>query len=313
MRILLANPRGFCAGVEMAINSLELALRRFGAPLYVYHQIVHNTYLVERFRARGAHFVNCLSEVPLNGTVLYSAHGVSPEVRREAKERRLTVIDTTCPLVTKVHNEAKRFASKGYRIVLIGEPEHDEVVGVTGEAQDAIQVVNSVDDVEGLEQNDLRPIAYLTQTTLSNIAIQPIKNTLQQRYPDIISPRKDDICFATQNRQNAVRSLASKAQLALIIGSQHSSNSRNLARVAREEGVRAKMIDDPGELQPEWFGNVNTLLLTAGASVPEELVQTVVSWLKREFDAQVEEKMITNEHICFKLPSPLRGLKKVAN
>ena len=280
MRILLADPRGYCAGVEMAIKGLELALQRFGAPLYVYHQIVHNTYLVEHFSNRGAIFVDQLRDVPAGATLMYSAHGVSPRIRQEAQARALNIIDATCPLVTKVHGEAVRYARRGYTLILIGHRGHDEVVGVMGEAPGAIHLVESVDDVAALDVGQPRHIAYLTQTTLSVSDKQVIVAALRQRFPHLEKPRTDDICYATHNRQLAVRELAAEAQLALVVGSQNSANSRRLADVARSQGTPARMIDTPKELRPHWFDTVDKLLLTSGASVPECLVEETLGWLR---------------------------------
>jgi len=313
MRILLVNPRGYCAGVEMAIKSLELALQHFGAPLYVYHQIVHNTYLVERFSARGVVFVEQLQDVPVGATLMYSAHGVSPSIRQEAQARKLNVIDTTCPLVTKVHGEAVRYAHRGYTLVLVGHRGHDEVVGIMGEAPGAIYLVQSVDDVATLDVGKPKRIAYLTQTTLSVADKQDIEAALQQRFPHIEQPRKDDICYATHNRQQAVRKLAAEAQLAIIIGSQNSSNSRRLADVAQSLGTPARMIDGPEELQRHWFDTVGTVLLTSGASVPESLVDETLSWLRRHFDVTVEEQSVKQETQHFHVPPPLRHPQERTN
>ena len=313
MRILLAHPRGYCAGVEMAINSLEVALQRYGAPLYVYHQIVHNTYLVDQFTARGVVFVDSVDDVPTGGTLMYSAHGVAPDVRNAALEQRLNIIDATCPLVTKVHGEAIRYARKGYTIILIGHQGHDEIVGVMGEAPHAIKLVQSVADVETLEVSEPGRIAYLTQTTLSVAEKQHIEAALLRRFPHIEQPRTEDICYATQNRQFAVRELAPEAQLVVIIGSQHSSNSRRLADVAHEHGTPSRMIDGPEELQQHWFENVGTVLVTAGASVPEILVEETVTWLGNHFNTTVEERSVTDESQQFHLPVELRRTTVVAN
>ncbi len=312
MRILLADPRGYCAGVEMAIKGLELALQRFGAPLYVYHQIVHNTYLVEHFSSRGAIFVDQLRDVPIGATLMYSAHGVSPRIRQEAQARALNIIDATCPLVTKVHGEAVRYARKGYTLILIGHRGHDEVVGIMGEAPGVIHLVESVNDVTALEVGQPSHIAYLTQTTLGVSDKQDIVAALRQRFPHLEKPRTDDICYATQNRQLAVRKLAAEAQLALVIGSQNSANSRRLADVARSLGTPARMIDTPEELRPHWFGTVDTLLLTSGASVPECLVEKTLDWLQRHFDVTIEERSLKQETQHFHVPPPLRRIQKQA-
>ncbi len=313
MRILLANPRGYCAGVEMAIKSLELALQHFGAPLYVYHQIVHNAYLVERFSARGVVFVDHLQDVPVGATLMYSAHGVSPRIRQEAQARGLNVIDTTCPLVAKVHGEAVRYARKGYTLVLVGHRGHDEVVGIMGEAPGAIHLVQSIDDVAALDVGKPERIAYLTQTTLSVADKQDIEAALQRHFPHIEQPRTDDICYATHNRQQAVRKLASEAQLAIIIGSQNSSNSRRLADVAQSLGTPARMIDGSEELQRHWFDTVGTVLLTSGASVPESLVDETLNWLQQQFGAIIEEQSIQQETQYFHVPPQLRRPRERTN
>jgi len=294
----------------MAIKGLELALQRFGAPLYVYHQIVHNTYLIERFSARGVVFVDDLQDVPIGATLMYSAHGVSPRIRQEAQARELNVIDTTCPLVTKVHGEAVRYARKGYTLVLVGHRGHDEVVGIMGEAPGAIHLVQSVDEVADLDIGTPKRIAYLTQTTLSMTDKQDIEAALLRRFPHIEQPRTDDICYATHNRQQAVRKLAAKAQLAIIIGSQNSSNSRRLADIAQSLGTPARMIDSPDELQRHWFTTVGTVLLTSGASVPESLVDETLGWLRQRFDATVEEQSAKQETQHFHMPPQLRHLRE---
>ena len=313
MRILLAHPRGYCAGVEMAINSLEVALQRYGAPLYVYHQIVHNTYLVDQFTARGVVFVESVDDVPAGATLMYSAHGVAPDVRKAARAQQLNTIDATCPLVSKVHGEAIRYARKGYTILLIGHQGHDEIVGVMGEAPYAIKLVQSVADVETLEVSEPERIAYLTQTTLSVAEKQHIEAALLRRFPHIEQPRTEDICYATQNRQFAVRELAPEAQLVVIIGSQHSSNSRRLADVAHEHGTPSRMIDGPEELQRHWFDDVGTVLLTAGASVPEVLVEETVAWLEQRFPVTIEERFVADESQLFHLPVELRRSRETAN
>ena len=268
MKVLLASPRGFCAGVNMAIDSLELALKAFGPPLYVYHEIVHNKYVVTHFRERGVAFVDHLDEVPHGATLLFSAHGVSPAIRAAARERNLTAIDATCPLVTKVHLEAIKYAKLGYTIILIGHEGHDEVVGTMGEAPEAIVLVESPEDVAKLEVADESKIAYLTQTTLSVDDANRIITRLRERFPKIASPPKDDICYATQNRQEAVAILSDEAQLVLVLGSQNSSNSQRLAELARDRGIAAHLIDGAGDIQPEWLDGVETVLVTAGASAP---------------------------------------------
>jgi 4-hydroxy-3-methylbut-2-en-1-yl diphosphate reductase len=306
MRVVLAAPRGFCAGVNMAIEALELAIQAYGTPLYVYHEIVHNKWVVEWFRRQGAEFVNDLAEVPEGVTLLYSAHGVSPEIRRQAAERRLNAIDATCPLVTKVHLEAIRFAQLGYAILLIGHAGHDEVLGTMGEAPQAIRLVQSVADVDRLEVPDPSKVAYLTQTTLSVDDAMQIVERLRQRFPQIVGPARNDICYATQNRQDAVRVLAQESDVVLVVGSQNSSNSRRLAELARSCGVQSHLIDGPADIDPAWFSGEETVMITAGASAPEALVEACVNFLKQRFGASVETRVICQEQLRFPLPKPLR-------
>ena len=306
MKILLANPHGFCAGVVMVLRSLERALQVFGAPLYVLHEIVHNRHVVEGFRRRGVVFVDSVEEAPEGATLLYSAHGVSPQVREAARRRRLRAIDATCPLVTKVHLEAVRFAQLGYRIVLIGHAGHDEIVGTIGEAPDRILLAETPADVDRLPLRPSEPIAYLTQTTLSVDDANRVVAALRSRFPDIVGPAKEDICFATQNRQEAVRALAREADVVLVIGSRNSSNSIRLTEVAREHGAAAHLIDDVGEIDPAWFEGVETVVLTAGASAPEELVWECLEWLRERFDAEIQERTFRREEVQFPLPRDLR-------
>lgn len=308
MKVLLANPRGFCAGVNMAIESLDLALKAFGTPVYVYHEIVHNKYVVDAFRSRGAVFVDDLAEVPAGSYLLFSAHGVSPEIRRVARERQLVAIDATCPLVTKVHLEAIRFARAGFTIVLIGHDGHDEVIGTMGEAPEAIVLVETVEDVDRLEVADERRLAYLTQTTLSVDDANRIIARLKHRFPQIQGPPKEDICYATQNRQEAVRLLVQEADLALVIGSQNSSNSQRLRELAEESGCVAKLIDGPEEMDRSWFDGVNTVLVTAGASAPEVVVESCLARLREWFSGEVEHRVIRPEEVSFPLPRELRNL-----
>jgi 4-hydroxy-3-methylbut-2-enyl diphosphate reductase len=308
MNIILANPRGFCAGVNMAIESLERALAVWGSPLYVYHEIVHNRPIVERFRARGVVFVDDIAEVPAGGTVLYSAHGVAPEIRRRSAERNLRAIDATCPLVTKVHTEAVRFARDGYTIVLVGHEGHDEVVGTMGEAPANIVLVEDVEDVAALALPADAKVAFLTQTTLSVDEARVVIDALKAKYPHIVGPGKDDICYATQNRQEAVRDLVPAADVVLVLGSQNSSNSQRLAELARSAGRRAHLIDRASELRDEWFSAADTVLITAGASAPEDHVQDCVEYLRRRFGAEVESRVVREEHVSFPLPRELRVL-----
>ncbi len=308
MQIILAAPRGFCAGVHMAVNSLDLALERFGAPIYVYHEIVHNQHVVREFIRRGAIFVDDLDQVPRGATVLFSAHGVAPEVRRAAEQRDLTAIDATCPLVTKVHLEAIRFAKAGYTIVLIGHEGHDEVVGTMGEAPQAIVLVEDQEDVDRLDFPPGSKLAYLTQTTLSVDDANRIIEQLKARFPWIEGPPKEDICYATQNRQQAVRLLSRQADVVLVVGSQNSSNSQRLRELAIESGKPAYLIDGPRDLDAGWFEGAAAVLVTAGASAPESVVESVVEWLCDRFDASVRSETVREEHVVFPLPKPLRDV-----
>jgi len=307
MKILLASPRGFCAGVNMAIDTLETAIRLYGTPVYVFHEIVHNKHVVDRFVGEGAVFVNAVEEVPEGGVLLFSAHGVAPEVRRVATERRLRAIDATCPLVTKVHLEAIKYAKAGYRIMLIGHEGHDEVIGTMGQAPDAFTLVETTEEVDLLPFGPDDRLAYLTQTTLSVDDASRIINRLKDRFPQIVGPPKDDICYATQNRQEAVRLLSEGADHVLVLGSQNSSNSQRLAELARERGITAHLIDGANEIDPAWFTGNETVVITAGASAPESVVQDCVTWLKNRFGATVEERTIREEDVYFPLPKELRA------
>ena len=308
MKILLVSPRGFCAGVNMAIESLDLAIEAFGTPVYVYHEIVHNKYVVDSFRGKGAIFVEQLEDVPKGSHLLFSAHGVSPEIREVARQRKLIAIDATCPLVTKVHLEAIRFAKNGYTIILIGHEGHDEVVGTMGEAPEAILLVESVEDVDRLQVNDDARLAYLTQTTLSVDDANQIIGRLRIRFPQISGPPKEDICYATQNRQEAVRLLTSEADLVLVLGSQNSSNSQRLKELSQENGVPAHLIDGIADADTKWFEGVDSVLITAGASAPESVVSACVDFLVDRFDATVEIRSIRDEEVHFPLPRELRAL-----
>ena len=308
MKVLLASPRGFCAGVNMAIDSLELALTTFGSPIYVYHEIVHNQYVVNHFESRGVEFINEIDEAPVGSTLLFSAHGVSPEIRSQAADRKLTAIDATCPLVTKVHLEAIKYAKQGRTIVLIGHEGHDEVVGTMGEAPEAVVLVESPEDVDQLQVADPSHMAYLTQTTLSVDDTSRIIARLKERFPEIVGPPKADICYATQNRQEAVRTLSENADLTLVLGSQNSSNSQRLAELSREKGVNSHLIDGPEDIQADWFDNVNTVLVTAGASAPETVVEAVLDYLRDNHSATVEPAMVREENVSFPLPKELRQL-----
>ena len=308
MKIILANPRGFCAGVNMAIESLERALELFGTPLYVYHEIVHNRPVVERFKKRGVIFVDDISEVPNGATLLYSAHGVAPAVRAASGERNLRAIDATCPLVTKVHLEAVRFAREGYTIILIGHEGHDEVLGTMGEAPDHIRLVENKEDVQRVDLPTNEKLAYLTQTTLSVDDAQVIIDALRQRFPEIVGPSRDDICYATQNRQEAVKELVPEADVVLVLGSRNSSNSMRLTEIARDNGKPAYLIDNASEIAPHWFSGNETVLVTAGASAPEEVVEECIAYLTTHFGAAVESRTVREEHVSFPLPQELRVL-----
>jgi 4-hydroxy-3-methylbut-2-enyl diphosphate reductase len=306
VKIILANPRGFCAGVNMAIESLERALELFGTPLYVYHEIVHNRPVVERFRKRGVVFVDAVADVPEGATLLYSAHGVAPAIRAAAAERRLRAIDATCPLVTKVHLEAVRFAREGYTIILIGHEGHDEVAGTMGEAPAHIVLVQDTADVERLDLPADAKIAYLTQTTLSVDDANVIIGALERRFPQIVGPSRDDICYATQNRQEAVKELVPEVDVVLVLGSQNSSNSMRLAELAQACDKPAYLIDTVRELAAEPFTGAETVLVTAGASAPEEVVEECVAWLRQRYGATVESRTVREEHVSFPLPRELR-------
>jgi 4-hydroxy-3-methylbut-2-enyl diphosphate reductase len=309
MKIILANPRGFCAGVNMAIECLDKAISLFGPNIYVYHEIVHNKYVVERFTQQGVTFVNEIAEVPMGAILLYSAHGVSPEIRQQSHARNLHTIDATCPLVTKVHLEAVRYARDGYHIVLIGHEGHDEVIGTMGEAPASITLVETPDEVSRLVFPDGAKIAYLTQTTLSVEEASRVIAALKLRYPRIESPPKEDICYATTNRQDAVKQLAQQADVVVVLGSQNSSNSRRLKELGGSFGKRAHLIDGAEELCREWFEEANTVLVTAGASAPEIVVQDCIDWLIREYGATLKEVTTREEHVSFPLPKELRILQ----
>ncbi len=308
MKIVLAAPRGFCAGVNMAVDSLDLTLKHFGAPVYVYHEIVHNQYVVDTFRQKGAVFVDSLEEVPEGSVVMFSAHGVSPEIRAAAKARQLTTLDATCPLVTKVHLEAVKYAKQGYTIFLIGHEGHDEVIGTMGEAPEAILLIEDEDDVDRVEVADDSKLAFLTQTTLSVDDANRIIDRLRSRFPKIESPPKGDICYATQNRQDAVRTLSPDVDVVVVLGSQNSSNSARLRELAAEQGKRAFLIDGPQDLTRDDFRGDDTVLVTAGASAPESVVQETIEWLKSKFEATVETATVREESVSFPLPKPLRTL-----
>ena len=303
--VLLAGPRSFCAGVERAIEIVERALDRYGPPVFVRKQIVHNVHVVRDLERRGAVFVDEIDEVPEGALAVFSAHGVSPEVRRAAAHRQLRVIDATCPLVTKVHAEARRFARSGHSIVLVGHGGHEEVEGTTGEAPEAIRVIESANEVLELDL-DGGPVAYLTQTTLAVDEVEDVVRALRDRFPDLEGPGSDDICYATSNRQDAVRAIATECDLLLVIGSGNSSNSRRLVEVAERAGSAAKLLDDDTELDPAWLAGARTVGVTAGASAPEALVDRVVEALRRLGPVAVQERNVVDEAVQFTLPVQLR-------
>ncbi len=305
MKIILAAPRGFCAGVNMAVSSLERALEIHGAPVFVYHDIVHNNSIVEQFEKKGVVFVDDLYDVPEGSCLLFSAHGVSPAVREQAKRHQLLTIDATCPLVRKVHQEAARFSQQGYTVFLIGHAGHDEVVGTLGVVP-GIQLVESEQDVESLHAEDPAKTAYVMQTTLSVDDAMKIVDRLRGRFPNIVGPPKGDICYATQNRQQAIKELIGEADVVLVVGSPTSSNSVRLTEVARGHGCAAHLIDGPRDIREHWFSGEETVLITAGASAPESLVQQCVELLRERFGASVEERTTRDEHAYFPLPVELQ-------
>ncbi len=304
-KIVLLSPRGFCAGVVRAIDVVKIALEMYGAPIYVRKEIVHNRHVVEDLRAAGAIFVDELSEVPSGARVIFSAHGVSPAVRSEAEERGLTVIDATCPLVTKVHLEAIKFARQGYSLVLIGHKDHDEVIGTMGEVPDAMVLVETVEDVDRLDLPNPDKVAYLTQTTLSLDETRDIIGRLKERYPRITGPHSQDICYATENRQIAVKAVAPLCDLLLVVGSQNSSNSRRLVEVCEKTGVPSYLVDDERDVQTSWLDGVATVAVTAGASAPEILVQRLIQSLALHGFVAMEEIEIKEEDVRFSLPAEL--------
>jgi len=312
-KVLLAAPRGYCAGVDRAVVTVEKALDVHGGPVYVRKQIVHNKHVVEALEKRGVIFIDELSEVPEGSLVVFSAHGVSPAVHAEAKERNLKTIDATCPLVTKVHNEAKRFAKDGYKIILIGHEGHEEVEGTMGEAPDNMVLVDGLDQVEKLEVKEGEKIAWLSQTTLSVDETLETVHALKKKLPLLMDPPSDDICYATQNRQAAVKNIAPQVDVLIVVGSNNSSNSVRLVDVALEAGVKKSFrVDSRDELKKEWFAGVKSVGLTSGASVPEELVDGVLAWLSENGYGDVEEVETIEEHITFSLPVEIRKDLKAA-
>ena len=305
-KLLLAAPRGYCAGVDRAVQTVERALELHGAPVYVRKEIVHNKYVVEQLRQRGAVFVESEEDVPEGATVVFSAHGVAPSVHANAQARSLRTIDATCPLVTKVHVEAKKFAADGYTIVLIGHAGHEEVEGTMGEAPENIVLVQTEDDVDRLEAPDPERIAYISQTTLSVDETRAIINRLRERFPAIIGPRTDDICYATTNRQAAVKQLAEQCDLVLVIGSRNSSNSNRLVEVAREHGAASHLIDSEIEVREEWLSGKRVVGITSGASAPESLVQRLVDYFRARGCSDVRELEVVQEDVRFMLPKVIR-------
>ncbi|HJW64795.1 MAG TPA: 4-hydroxy-3-methylbut-2-enyl diphosphate reductase, partial [Actinomycetes bacterium] len=305
-RVLLASPRGYCAGVERAVETVELALEHYGPPVYVRKQIVHNLHVVKDLETRGAVFVEELDEVPEGATVVFSAHGVSPTVHAEARTRGLRVIDATCPLVTKVHQEARKFAAKGYDIVLVGHEGHEEVVGTMGHAPRAVHLVGDEDEAAAVEVADPERVAYLTQTTLSVDETAGVIGTLRERFPVLAGPRSDDICYATQNRQAAVKALARDCQLVLVIGAENSSNSVRLVEVARAAGCQAHLVSQASAVDPAWFEGVDTIGVSSGASAPEWLVDELVAALRERGATEVREVEVIPEDVHFALPGSLR-------
>ena len=309
MKIILANPRGFCAGVDRAISIVELALEIHGAPIYVRHEVVHNRFVVNGLRERGAIFVEELSEVPDGAIVIFSAHGVSQAVRQEAKDRNLKVFDATCPLVTKVHMQVARASKKGTKAILIGHKGHPEVEGTMGQygnQEGGIYLIESIEDIANLPVSHNDDLTFMTQTTLSLDDTAETISALKEKYPAIQGPHKNDICYATTNRQQAVRELAKQSDLVVVVGSKNSSNSNRLAELASRMGVASKLIDDPNDIQLDWFNGVQTIGVTAGASAPEELVQSVIARMKAFGVTEVEELQGLEENMFFEVPKELR-------
>jgi 4-hydroxy-3-methylbut-2-en-1-yl diphosphate reductase len=304
-KIFLLKPRGFCAGVVRAIDVVRIALDLYGPPVYVRKEIVHNKHVVDELRQAGAIFVEELEEVPVGGRAIFSAHGVAPAVREQARERALEVIDATCPLVTKVHLEAVRFARDGYSIVLIGHKDHDEVIGTLGEVPDRSYLVETVEDVDRLELPNPSRVRFLTQTTLSLDETRDIVDRLKQRFPEVKGPPAQDICYATENRQMAVKAVSQCCDLLLVVGSQNSSNSKRLVEVGENSGVRAYLVNDRDDIQAGWLDGVKNVALTAGASAPEHLVQDLIDFLRRHGFREMEEIELVDEDVRFSLPSEL--------
>lgn len=309
MQIRLSNPRGFCAGVRMAIDIVDEILDAMdeNEKLYVYHEIVHNRHVVDRLKERGAIFVEDISEVPQSSVVVFSAHGVSPAIKEQAKSRSLISIDATCPLVTKVHAEAIRYAKRGWQIILIGHRNHQEVVGTYGEAPDSIQIVETPEDIQYLHIIDPSKLIYLTQTTLSIDDAEIIINALKEAFPEINAPPNDDICYATTNRQTAVRDEAPDADLVLVVGSQNSSNSLRLTEISKAVGTPSYLVDDVSMINPHWLEGVDNILITAGASAPERLVVEIIEHLTSSFNGKLIEESVVDEGMFFSMPNSLRN------
>jgi 4-hydroxy-3-methylbut-2-enyl diphosphate reductase len=312
MKIYLANPRGFCAGVDRAIDIVELSLKTYGAPIYVRHEIVHSRHVVNSLRQKGAVFVEELNEVPDGAIVIFSAHGVAKEVWAEANRRNLKVIDATCPLVIKVHNEVNRDYTQGYELILIGHAGHPEVIGTLGQIPDKFHLVSSVGDVEALQVENFRHLSYVTQTTLSVDECRDIVEALNRRFPGIKGPHQEDICYATQNRQNAVKELTGLVDVILVIGSPNSSNSNRLRELAERCGIASYLIDSSTDINPEWVKNARAVGISAGASAPEVLVTEVIEYLKRLGASEVEELTVIEEDVEFLLPKELVSIKSVS-
>jgi 4-hydroxy-3-methylbut-2-enyl diphosphate reductase len=306
-KLLLASPRGYCAGVDRAVQTVEHALDLYGAPVYVRKEIVHNKHVVEQLRQRGAIFVDELDDsIPEGAVTVFSAHGVAPTVHEDAERRQLRTIDATCPLVTKVHREAVKFAAEGYTIILIGHSGHEEVEGTMGEAPDNIVLVESEEDVDNLQVDDPDRLAYISQTTLSVDETRTIINRLRERFPNIVGPRTDDICYATTNRQAAVKQMADACDLVLVIGSRNSSNSNRLVEVAREHGAASHLIDHEGQVREEWLNGARIVGISSGASAPEELVQRLIEFFKARGTKTIEEFQVVREDVRFMLPKKIR-------
>jgi 4-hydroxy-3-methylbut-2-enyl diphosphate reductase len=306
-KVILAKPRGFCAGVEMAIETVERALQRHGPPLYVFHEIVHNQHVVQDFSKRGVSFVQSIDEVPERAKLIFSAHGIAPEIWQKAKEKRVEIIiDATCPLVDKVHREVRKFAANGYWVILVGQKQHDEIVGTSGEAPDRVRVVANVEEARNVNIPDPDKVAVLSQTTLSVDDTREVIEALKTRFPRMITPAKEDICYATQNRQDAVKQLAKEVDVVLVIGSRNSENSNQLCKVAKSQGAAAYLVDDHTSIDPKWLASARRVGITSGASVPERLVEKTVEFFKGQ-GAEVTHLGFDEENIHFALPREIQA------